>query len=118
MRVKALTVALSEKFRNKELIFLNAMSLGEAKTKFAKEILSRLSTIPGADGVNTKKRNALFITLTESNNAIKKAFNNFGNVEVAKVENMNPVDVLQYKYVVIVQPEKAVPILEKRAGKI
>ena len=43
---------------------------------------------------------------------IKKSFGNFGNVEVDETRNLNVLDVLTYKYVVIVDPKKSIESIE------
>ena len=114
MRAKALAVVLSEKLRCGQLFFLDTLTFAEAKTKRAKEILSRLSSLPTASGIMRKKQNALFISLPENNEAVRKAFRNLGNVEISQVDNLSALHAMTYKYLIITHPEVSVPLLEKR----
>ncbi len=114
MRARALAIVLSEKLRRKQLFFVDALTLAEAKTKRAKEILSDLSGIPHADGIMKKKQNALFISIPAQDETIQRAFRNMGNVEISPVKDVSALQALTYKYLVITRPEISLPILEKR----
>jgi len=43
-----------------------------------------------------------------------KSFRNFGNLELGNVKDLNPVDLLNHKYLIITNPEKSFEILEAR----
>jgi large subunit ribosomal protein L4 len=117
MRAKALYTVLSEKLRDGEVLFVDNLGTGEIKTKKAKEILVSLSGVAGFDGLAAKKRNAAYITLAQKDDNMEKSFKNFGNVNLNTVENMNLLDVLNYKYLVITDPEKSIEVIEKRGKK-
>ena len=53
--------------------------------------------------------------LSKSNENVKKSFANMGNVLVGTVNTLNPVDVLTYKYVLLVDPEESVKVIEARS---
>ena len=71
-----------------------------------------LSKVKGYEGVVTKKRNSALILIPKNDLIIKKSFGNFGNVEVDETRNLNVLDVLTYKYVVIVDPKKSIESIE------
>ena len=77
-------------------------------------MLIALSAIPHFEKLNTKKKNTLLLALPKKNEAIKKSFHNFGNVAVDVVRNLNPVDVLTYKYIILSQPKEAMEFLESK----
>jgi hypothetical protein len=54
-----------------------------------------------------KKTNAAFIALPKKDVHAEKSFRNFGNVEVGEARNLNPLQVLNYKYLVIANPEES-----------
>lgn len=56
------------------------------------------------------------MTLAEKDAVVQKSFSNFGNVKVGEVRNLNPVDALTYKHIVIVSPEASIKALESRAA--
>ncbi|MBI3074736.1 MAG: 50S ribosomal protein L4 [Parcubacteria group bacterium] len=117
MRAQALAVVLSEKMRHGEIIFLDALALSPAKTKNAKAILARLAAIPDARAIAEKKKNAVLLSLSKDDSAVRRGFQNFGNVAVVDTMNLNPLSLLQYKYVILTEPEVSVPMLEKRIQK-
>ncbi|MCK9344749.1 MAG: 50S ribosomal protein L4 [Candidatus Pacebacteria bacterium] len=112
VRAKALYTVLSEKLRKGEVLFIDAIEMKAPKTTEAKGILSALSGVKGFEKMLTKKKNAAYFATGEKSDAVSRSFANFGNIEFDAVENMNPIDLLNHKYVVIVSPEKAISFIE------
>lgn len=110
-RQKALLVVLSRKLADKEIIFVDSMSVEKPKTKDAIAMLSGLSKA-GFD--NNKKNNAALIALPNAHVATQKSFANIGHVEVVDVRNLNPVSIMSAKYLVIVDPAAAIETLGKK----
>ena len=115
-RAKALACVLSEKFRHGEILFLDTFAFTEPAAKSAKEILGTLSTIEGKEKLRTKRVNAALILLPERDTNTELSFRNFGNVEVMQAKDVNPVELLTYKYVVVAKPEENVKELERRVA--
>ena len=114
MRAKALYTALSQKMRDGEVLFVDAFSFNEPKSKEAKATLDALAQVPGFETLATKRQNAAFIAFASRNEVAEKSFRNFGNVVLDEVRNLSPLDVLSAKFVIIAGPEEAVAFL---AGK-
>lgn len=112
MRKKALLTVLSQKMKEGQILFLDKISVKEVKTKEAKDILNKLGKIKGFEEVSTRKNNAALIVL-EDNGEVKRSFNNLGNVFIGNESSMNPVNVLKYKYLIIVDPEKMIEKINK-----
>ncbi len=108
MKIKALYVALSQKMRDGEIIFIDSLSFSSPKTAQAKKVLSALASVKGFDTLATKKKNSALIATNEKNVAVEKSFNNMGNIEVDEVRNINARDLLLHKYIIITNPEEAV----------
>lgn len=117
VRAKALSIVLSEKLRKGEVLFVDNIVMKEPKTKEARSVLSALAGVKGFEKLLTKKRNAAFVATGEKSDIVAKSFANFGNINFDTVQNLNPVDLLLNKYVVIVGPEKANSFLEGRLTK-
>ena len=117
MRAKALFIALSRKFKDGEILFVNSFGIDAPKTAVAKKVLVALSKISGFEQLATKRKNAALIAFAELSPVSQKSFRNLGNVECASVRNLNPVAVLGSKYVVIENPEASVAIIQSRASK-
>ena len=114
VRAKALSVALSQKLRDDEVIFLDTFDLAAAKTKDAKAILTALSRIDGKEALATKRKNAALIVLAGRDEQVELSFRNFGNLLVEQARNINPVELLSYKYVIVADPEAALETLAAR----
>lgn len=111
MRAKALFVVLSKKFQDGEVVFTDSISLGEPKAKLAKKILNNLNK--NFTGISTRK-NAAFIAFADKQENNLKGFRNFSNIEIGDVKDLNPVDLLGYKYLVITNPEASFKTLSAR----
>lgn len=113
-RAKALASTLSKKFVDGEVIFVDAFTFAEPKTTAAKQALTALANGSEHADLATKRVNAGIVVLAERSEATEKSFRNFGNLEVKHVKDINPVDLLTYKYVVMAEPAKSLEILEAR----
>jgi len=113
MKTKALFTVISSKFKEGEVIFLDDISLRVPKTSEAKNIISSLSKIKEISSLSRRK-NAAFITLQTKDEAVSKSFSNFGNLEVGQIKDLNVLDILQYKYLIIANPEKSIAALSAR----
>ncbi len=107
MRIKALHTILARKFRDGEVLFVDSLSLSEPKTRVAVDALNSLSGVKGFEFMYLKKKNSVAIALAEKNKGVENAFSNMGNVEVVEARNLDPITLLQYKYLVIENPETA-----------
>lgn len=114
VRAKALAAVLSKKLADQEVLFVDSLSMEEPKTKDAKAVLAALAKGAGQASLATKRKNAALVVLAERNLATEKSFRNFGNIEVTQAKDINPVDLLTYKYVVVADAPSSVEILEKR----
>ena len=114
MKHDALYAALSQKLRDGEVLFLNGIVMPEIKAKEAKLVLSKLSTIKGYEALS-KKQNAACILLMEKNANIEKSFRNFSNVAVGQARNLNLLDVLTYKYLVITSPDESIKFISRNS---
>lgn len=114
MKTKAIFTILSKKFTDGEVLFIDSLSLKEPKTAQAKEILLSLGGIKGFETLATKKKNAAYVGLSEKNVPTEKSFRNIGSVTVDEFRNVNPLDLLNTKFVVIENPEKAFAFLQAK----
>ncbi len=117
MRAKALFMALSRKFKDGQVMFVDSFGLDAPKTAAARKALVMLSSVSGFEKLSSKKKNAALIALAEPTVAAQKSFRNIGNVRYTAVRNMNPVAVLTSTYVVIENPAVAIAIVESRTHK-
>jgi large subunit ribosomal protein L4 len=113
MRAKALMLALSKKFRDGQIVFVDSFALETPKTAAAKKTLTALSKIKGLEKI-LKPRNAALIALADPTEATEKSFRNIGNVSTSAVRNLNPLAVLGSTYLIFENPEASLAILETR----
>lgn len=104
MKAKALYTILSAKLKDGKILFVDDISLRAIKTKDAKETLGALSKVSGFADLLSKRANSAFIALDKKDKTIEKSFGNFGNLMVDEIRNMNPMQLMKYKYVVISNP--------------
>ncbi len=116
VKAKALAITLSKKHDDGEVIFVDKLSFEAPKATEAKKVVAAIAKGSGNDALATKVKNAALIVLSERDENAEKSFRNFGNVEVSQAKDINPVDLLTYKYVVVAEPAKALETLESRIG--
>jgi len=116
VRAKAFATVMSKKLADNEVIFVDSLAMTDPKATEAKGIIAALAKGTGFDTLATKRKNAALIVIADRDLATEKSFRNFGNVEVAQAKDINPVDLLTYKYVVVAEPAAAVEIFATRVG--
>jgi large subunit ribosomal protein L4 len=110
-KTKALYTILSKKFKDGEVLFVDSLSFAAPKASDAKATLVAFSGIKGFEKFATKPRNVAVISVDKKSPAITKSFKNFGNVEVEELRNINPVSILNHKYLVIANPAESLKSL-------
>lgn len=116
MRAKALYMALSRKFADGEVLFVDSFGFSKPKTADAKKAILAFGKIEGFKKMNASY-NAALIAVAEQNDNFTKSFRNISSISFDSIANLNPVMVLKHKYLIIENPEVAVPVVEKRLKK-
>ncbi|MHB1770010.1 MAG: 50S ribosomal protein L4 [Minisyncoccota bacterium] len=114
MRINALLSVLSRKATDGELLLVDKFSFAAPKTALAKTALLALANGSAAAPLAAKKKNAALFALANYDRNTVKSFNNLGSVLTEEVRNLNPVDVMTHKYLVIENPEAAFAVLLAR----
>ncbi len=115
MRVQALYAVLSRKLADGEVLFLDELAFAEPKAAEANKTLMALAKVDGFAPLATKRKNAALVAVAAPGEATKKSFRNFGHIMLEDARNLNPVEVLRHKYLIIASPAESVEVLEKRA---
>ena len=113
----AIFTILSAKMRDGEILFVNDLGIDTIKTKNAAEVLKTLSAIKGFDKMAYKSGRRSLILTPKSDTNLVRSFRNLGSSFVDEIRNINPVDALKYKYLVIISPEESLKILVGRSKK-
>lgn len=108
MKQKAMCVVLSDKVANENLAILDTLSCAEYKTKVFKKMVDN---IEGKIFKTEGKSNLLLID-AKPEATTKSSARNLENIKLITAENLNLVDVVKYKNVVITR--EALTILEER----
>ena len=101
MKAKALFTILSKKFRDNEVFFIDSLKTSAPKAKEGLAILKNLSKMKGAEMLLSKKNNSAYFGVSKIDANLDRSFRNFGNIKLDEFRNINPLDVLNYKFVVI-----------------
>lgn len=103
VRRNALKVALTAKLQDLELLVVDAMELGEIKTKKFAETMKNLAL-----------DSALVVT-EGANDTLEKSSRNVPGFKVLRADGLNCYDVLKYKHLVLLQ--SSLPKIEERLLK-
>ena len=90
MRRKALLMVLSAKAKNNLLLLLDKFDLNQAKTKLMAEVLKKLPI-----------KGSVLIALPKIEKNIILAARNIPRVKTIEARNLNPLDLLSFKYLII-----------------
>lgn len=117
MRTGALLSVLSRKAKDNEIILVDNFAFNAPKTAVAKTFIENLAKGADAGQLVSKKKNAALIALASYNKNTLKSFSNFGNVMTEEMRNLNPVEILSHKYLIIEKPDEAFKMLVTRSKK-
>jgi large subunit ribosomal protein L4 len=115
MRRAALLSVLSRKAKDGEVIFVDKFEFAAPKTKEAKTAIVAIAN--AAIGAKFKHNKAALIALSSYNANTIKSFSNMGNIETEEVRNLNPVDLMTNRYLIIENPAVALKALAARLTK-
>ncbi|PJE51357.1 MAG: 50S ribosomal protein L4 [Candidatus Yanofskybacteria bacterium CG10_big_fil_rev_8_21_14_0_10_36_16] len=108
---KALFTVLSSKVSADNMIVLDKLVFDKVKTKEAKSIVENLeSKLKDYKKSKTKRDSVLFV-LPESSTDTQRAFNNLPYVNLMGAKSLNVVDLLRYKYLVMLKG--SIEVIEK-----
>ena len=114
MRAQALFSVLSKKLKDNEILFVDSLDFSAIKTKSALEVIKNLAKVPGWKPLISSKKTKVLVTLFDRNEKTEKSFRNLPQLDTAFLKNLNPLDVLNYQYLLIGNPTESVKFLESR----
>jgi large subunit ribosomal protein L4 len=114
MMAKALYTVLSKKFKGGDILFVDKVSLPAIKTAKASEIKNALSKVKGFDKLARNSGNVSLIALPEKSETVWKSFRNIKSVYMEDIRNINLLEILNYRHLIIIDPEKCVKFLESK----
>lgn len=114
MRAQALFSVLSKKLKDNEILFVDSLALSKIKTKDAVNVMKNLAKASGFKPLAESKKARVLTALFTRNVEAEKSFRNLPQLEMVFLQNLNPMDVLNHKYLLIENPAEAVKFLESR----
>ncbi|KKR74733.1 MAG: 50S ribosomal protein L4 [Candidatus Nomurabacteria bacterium GW2011_GWA1_40_8] len=114
MRAQALFSVLSRKLKDNEIIFVDSLALTDIKTKQAVRVMENLAKATGFKSLANSKKKRVLIAIYGRSEKTEKSFRNLPQLELVFLKNLNPLDVLNYQYLVIENPKESIEFLESR----
>jgi len=114
MRAQALFSVLSKKYKDGEIIFVDSLDTKEMKTKKAVEVVKVLGKATGWKNLENYKKPKMLTALSGRNENAEKSFRNVPALDIVFLKNLNPLNVLNHKYLLIENPEESIKFLESR----
>jgi large subunit ribosomal protein L4 len=119
MKISALYSLLSAKVKAGKVLFVEAFSESTGKTKEAFAIMKKLSVVEGFGTLTYKKTGNVYMTTQRGDLTTKRAFRNLPYVTLHNMDDLNPLDIANARYLVISNPEETIKYLaSKREAKI
>lgn len=115
IRAKAFFVLMSKKVKDGEVLLVSLPDLATKKTKIAQTFLDKVAKTTGLPAMLYRRGNRVLVITPEFNQAVIKTFNNIPQVAVSNTLEVSPLDVLNYKYIMVTDPESAVAKFKSRA---
>jgi large subunit ribosomal protein L4 len=110
----ALSSALSAKHDDQEVLLVDEVPVEEPNTARVRELLDDLGDIDGFGELADRNTNAALFVLSEIPEAVELSMRNFGNIDLVKASDLHALDLLTYRFTVIVNPEDVFADLQNR----
>lgn len=114
MKNAALFSLLSAKFAQGKILFVDNLQEETGKTKQAEMIMKNLSVVDGFKTITYKKVGNVYMTTTKGDVTTKRAFRNLPYVTLHNMDDLNPLDIANTRYVIITNPEKTFEYLNSK----
>jgi large subunit ribosomal protein L4 len=117
MKVAALYSLLSAKLKSGKVIFVETIPAQAGKTKDADMVMKGLTTIDGFKTLCWKKPNNVYMTVSKGDDTTKRAFRNLPYMTLHNMDDLNPLDLANTRYLVIANPEETIAYLASKTSK-
>ena len=114
MRAQALFSVLSKKMKDGEIIFVDSLSIDKPKTKDAVVVMNDLAKATGFKMLSSSKKPKVLTALFARNPSTEKSYRNLPQLDLVFVKNLNPLDILNHKYLLIENAEESIKFFESR----
>jgi large subunit ribosomal protein L4 len=114
MKNAALFALLSAKYKAGKILFVDGLAELSGKTKDADMIMKNISKVDGFTTLTHKKINNVYMTTPKGDATAKRAFRNLPYMTFHNMEDMNPLDLANSRYMVITNPEATLEYLASK----
>jgi len=113
-KIQAFFSVLTKKYQDQEVIFIDSLDLKEIKTKTALGFIKNLAKEINLKFLINTKKPKILLALFSRNEKIEKSFRNLPQLEIVFVKNLNSLDILNYQYLLIENPEASIEFFANR----
>lgn len=117
MKVAALFSLLSAKVKEGKVLFVDNIDLTTGKTKDADEVIKGLSNVEGFTTLRHKKHNNVYLSVKKGEEMSKRAFRNLPYLTLHNMDDLNPLDIANTRYLLISNVEETVEYLSSKIAK-
>ncbi len=114
IRNAALFNILSQKLKDNQILFVENIKVSNAKTKEALEIMNNIASILNFNNLNFKKKGNVYMTFPKLIEGEKRAFRNLPYVLAHNLEDINPLDIANARYLVMTNPVETMDYLNNK----
>lgn len=114
IKVQALFALISAKLKDGKILFVDEVLSRNGKTKDAVEIMKNIASIKGFENLTFKKKSNVYMTFPKLDVNSKNSFRNIPYVNAHNIEDLNPNDVANARYLVITNPESTIEYLNNK----
>lgn len=107
MRKQALFCALSSKVKDRELVVLDQLQIEQPQTQVMAQMIKDLK-----QKIEDFKEGSILVLLPKKDHNLLKSLRNLAQVKVMQAKDINALDVLKYKYLLV--PKSSIKVLKKR----
>ena len=111
MMNSALFSMLSAKYAQGKILFVDNLSIKDGKTKEAETIMKNLSVVDGFKTITYKKVGNVYMTTPKGDVSTKQSFRNLPYITLHNMDDLNPLDLANTRYVIIANPEATIEYL-------
>ncbi len=114
MKAAALASLISRKWKDGKVVFVESFEVS-GKTKLGIAALRDVAKGAALPELSTRRNNAAYIAFGKKSDSSERGLRNIGSISLTETRSLDPVNVLKYKYLVLVNPDESLAFL---SGKV